>query len=358
MVRINISSIFAKQYLYKLFTIPVRQTSKTYKKITRILLPTVLAVLLIVFFVSYWVCEKAINSESQTRYVGMMNLASEKIANTINGMEMNAMNEFDEVEKHLDSPESVVKALESKVSLNPEVRGYFAAFEPYYFPSEGQWYEPYVHHVDSGDFVVRQVGSARHNYHKSEWYVRAKDSNTSFWSDPYYYFDGTNISGHYTTFVKPVYDKTGRLACVCGADMTFEWLAKELKRIDHEIRNDELLNNSSSLSGAEFYTVVINKDGSCIAYTEGKNLALTKEQVGRILETKKSGIIDINIYGVPSTVYLSPIDRVDWWVAVVVPSKGILKPLVVSGLVLLLMTVLGIIVVWLICRRIRYDEPV
>ena len=33
-----------------------------------------------------------------------MNIAAEKLAKTIHGMEMNAMNEFDEVEKHIDSP--------------------------------------------------------------------------------------------------------------------------------------------------------------------------------------------------------------------------------------------------------------
>ena len=331
----------------------MKQTSKATKIITRVLLPTMLAILLILFFVSYWVCEQTIQAEGHARYVGMMNLASEKIANTISGAEMNAMNVFDEVEKHLDSPESVIAALESKTSLNPEVRGYFAAFEPNYYPQKGQWFEPYVHHVDSGDFVVRQVGSASHNYHKSDWYIRAKNSNKSFWSDPYYYFDGTNISGHYTTFVKPVYDKTGKLACVCGADMTFEWLAKELARIDRESRNDELLNSFSSFSEAEFYTVVINNDGTCIANSEGKNVALTKEQVGRILEIKKSDMINIKINGVTSTVYLSPIEHVDWWVALVVPNQGVIKPLIKSGIALLLVTVLGAIIVWWICRRIR-----
>ena len=44
----------------------------------------------------------------------------------------------------------------SKTALNPEVRGYFAAFEPDYFPQKGKWFEPYVHHVDSNAFEVRQ----------------------------------------------------------------------------------------------------------------------------------------------------------------------------------------------------------
>ena len=59
-------------------------------------------------------------TDRHARYVGIMNIASEKIARTVRGMEMSAMNVFDEVGKHLDSPEAVIAALESKTSLNPE----------------------------------------------------------------------------------------------------------------------------------------------------------------------------------------------------------------------------------------------
>lgn len=114
-----------------------------------------LAVFIVSSGISYWIYYQAVKSASHTHYVGIMNVAAEKIGNTVSSMEMNAMNEFDEVEKHLDTPASVIAALESKTCLNPEVRGYFAAFEPNYFPSEGQWFEPYVHHVDDNDFEVR-----------------------------------------------------------------------------------------------------------------------------------------------------------------------------------------------------------
>ena len=287
------------------------------KKQTRYVTWTMLAVMAVILCASVWKCRQATGSERHVRYVGIMNLAAEKIAKTIQGMEMNAMNEFDEVEKHLDTPESVIAALESKTSLNPEVRGYFAAFEPNFFPQKGQWFEPYVVHVDTNAFEVRMVGSARHNYHKSDWYIRAKQSNESFWSDPYYYYDGTDISGHYTTFVKPVYDANGKLACICGADMTFEWLSKELDRIDKEIRDDDLLNKYKK-SNENFYTVVINNDGSCIAHPEGKKVALTSEQVVSNLMQKKSGVVDMEINGISSTVYYGPIKHVDWAVAIVV----------------------------------------
>jgi len=296
---------------------------------------------------------QAIKAETHARYVGITNVASEKIAKTIRGMELNAMNEFDEVEKHLDTPESVIAALESKTALNPEVRGYFAAFEPYYFQKEGQWFEPYVHHVDTSAFELRQVGSASHDYHKSEWYIRAKKVNESFWADPYYYYDGTNISGHYTTFVKPIYDKSGRLACVCGADMTFEWLGKELQRIDEENRKNDLLNRYL-YNQNDCYTVVFNNDGSCIAYPEGKILNMTKEQAGDTFNQQKSGMFDLNINGVPSTIYYTPIEHVKWSAAVIVAKPSILQSLFKFGFVFLIVTILGILVVWLVCRRLLY----
>ena len=297
----------------------MNQTSKTISK--RTILYVLLGVLTVIAFIgltAYHICSKAITAECHVRYTGIMNIASEKLAKTIRGMEMNAMNVFDEVEKHLDSPDAVIAALESKTSLNPEVCGYFAAFEPNHFPQKGKWFEPYVHHVDSSAFKVRLVGSARHNYFKSPWYIRAKKSNESFWSDPYYYYDGTNISGHYTTFVKPIFDKTGQLVCVCGADMTFEWLTEELQRIDASIKNNELLNSHLFYSKKDFYTVVINKDGSCIASPKGKKVTMTEERVVRDLKDGKAGITDMIINGEPSMVYYGPIEHVDWSVAIVV----------------------------------------
>ena len=329
--------------------------TKSSKKYMRSIMSETLMVFIVASGISYWIYYQAVKSASHTHYVGIMNVAAEKIGNTVSSMEMNAMNEFDEVEKHLDTPASVIAALESKTSLNPEVRGYFAAFEPNYFPSEGQWFEPYVHHVDDNDFEVRQVGSASHNYHKSEWYIRAKDTKESFWSDPYYYFDGTSISGHYTTFVKPIYDKTGNLACVCGADMTFEWLSKEVHQIDDDSRNNDLLNFFLLNDGGEYYTVVLNNDGSSIASPEGKPVKLTEDQVGQSLELRKSGMVETKINGQHSTVYYTPIERVNWSVAVVVTDQGIAKPMIKFGIILLLITILGMIVVWLACRRLSLD---
>ena len=320
---------------------------------TRLALTAVIALIAAVAFVA---CYHAMQAANHVRYAGMANVAAERISKTIRGVEMNAKNVFEEVGKHLDSPEAVVAALESKTSLNPDVRGYFAAFEPDYFPQKGRWFEPYVHHADSSDFEVTMVGSARHDYLKSGWYVRAKSSNDSFWSDPYYYYDGTNISGHYSTFVKPVTDATGRLVCVCGADMTFEWLTKELQRDDDDFKNNDLLNKCLIYSPDDFYTVVVNNDGSCIAHPEGKIVPMTDERVVSDLAARKSGVVSMEVQGVPSTVYYMPIENIGWSVAIVVANVNVPQPLLLTTLALMVLAVAGIIIVWTVGRRRKQES--
>lgn len=321
-------------------------------KVRKTILLIVASVLLLMLVVSFLICHYAIMKQAHVGYMGIMNVASEKISKTVGGMEMNAMNVFDEVGKHMDSPESVIDALKSKTSLNPDVKGYFAAFVPNYFPQKGQWFEPYVHRTDSrGGFTVRDVGSASHDYTKSDWYIQALDAKGSFWSDPYFYYDGTGISGRYCTFVKPVFDASGRLACVCGADMTFEWLTNELKRMDDATRRSDMLSKFRMFAGLDFYTVLLDKDGNCIAYPLGRSAPLKDEEVLRNLAAKKSGSIDVTVNGVPSAAYYAPMEHIGWSVAVIVPDHVVWKPLLIVGAILLGVAGFGLLVVWLALRR-------
>ena len=292
-----------------------------------------------------------VQAEAYSRYMGIKNVSSEKMAKMVRGVEMNAKNIFEEVEKHLDTPDDVIGALKSKVNLNLDVRGYFAAFEPNYFPEKGDWFEPYIFQPDVSGFEYRQVGSARHNYTKSDWYLRAKNTGKSFWSEPYYYYDGTTMSGHYCTFVKPVYNDKGDLACVCGADMKFEWLEKEIEWVDNVSRNNTLLNKYHLLTDFDFYTVILNNDGTCLTHPEDRLLQVTDEGMLRDLAQKKSGVAVMDVNGTTCSVYYGPIEFIDWSVAVVVHKRDVLKPLLPIGGILLAMAVIGIAVVWIVLRK-------
>ena len=61
----------------------------------------VFIVLAITIAVSLVSTSFVMEAENHARYLGIRNVHAERIAKTVQGMEMNAMNEFDEVEKHL-----------------------------------------------------------------------------------------------------------------------------------------------------------------------------------------------------------------------------------------------------------------
>lgn len=335
----------------------MKQTSITTANKQRLQLSLAVSiVILIAVGASYWVVNKALKAETNVRYFGLQSYVASELCRTIKGMELSAENVFNEVEKHLVSPDAVIEALESESNLNPDVRGYFAAFEPDYFKEKGRWFEPYVHHTDSTNFEMTQVGSARHDYTQSKWYIHAKDLKMPFWSKPYYYYDGTNISGHYCTYVKPVFDSTGKLACVCGADITFEWLSKELLNIDEKCRNVKQVNIFRLKRDFEFYSVVFDKDGTCLVHPQDKNVAITDEVILGNLNDHVGGVAEIDISGVPSVVYYGPIEGMDWTVAVIASKSDLQKPFTYMSIVLALIAVLGIVTVWVICRRIKYAE--
>ena len=260
-----------------------------------------------------------VRAERNVRYVGMMNLVAEKLSKTVRGVEMNAENVFDEVAKNMDSPQNVIEALGSKTSLNPDVIGYFAAFVPNYFPQEGRWFQPYVHQDDSAEFVLTFVGSARHDYTKSTWYVQGVKEKESFWSEPYYYEDDLNVaSGYYMTFATPIFDAQGRLACVCGADMTQEWMIDQLRQIEDEVKNDELLNGYRLPGEDDFYIVILNDDGTSFAHPDGDVVTMSDDAFVANLKNHHRGMADLEVNGVPSRVYYTPLRRTHWSVAIVV----------------------------------------
>jgi len=282
--------------------------------------------------------------------MGIRYNSAEKIAKIIRGVEMNAQNTFDEVQNHLETSESVIEALKSKACLNLDVRGYFAAFEPNHFPEKGTWFEPYIYQPEQGGFEYRQVGSARHNYMKSPWYMRAKSTGMSFWSDPYYYYDGTPMSGHYCTFIKPLYDK-GKLVCVCGADMKFEWLAKELEWVDNSSRHNKDLNKYHMLSNFQFFTIMLNKDGTSIVHPGEEAMDITDEAVIHDLQSERSGVANLTLNGKKCMIYYGPIEFVDWSIAVVVPEWDFLKPMTPAAIVFLSIIIIGMIILWIELKK-------
>ena len=333
-------------------------------RLTRRVLLTVFAIMMVILAMTLYAGQRAVGAETRGRYLGIMNVVNEKLGRILKVQEIGTMYVVDEVERNLKSPETVIAAMEKKMRMSNNVKGYFAAFEPDYYPQKGTWFEPYVYKRRHGEIAIKEVGSASHDYHQSSWYIRAKKEDVSFWTDPYYFEPEPGDKGAYSTFVIPLHDQDGRFIGVCGADMSLDWLTNELKIIDIQSKNTGMHNIDEKYRDLDFYTFIINNDGTYIAHPEERRVLKDNvldyvkrkggEQFDRIVHDMlhhQSGMANVHIDGTPSTIYYAPLEYTNWSMAIVVPRRAMGRPIILLALSIISAVILGIIILNIITHR-------
>ena len=315
-------------------------------------LATMLASLTLVFSIVYY----GVKAETRGRYQTIMKLVSEKLENILSHEEVCARNVFAEIPNRLESPETVLRALENEMRLNSYIDGYFVAFEPGYFPQYEYWFEAYLHR---NDLHARNIGSSKHDYFQRDWYKRGKNEEEGYWTDPY--FDDWSEKDIVCTFAMPLYDRMGRKVGVCGADMSLKWLVKELNTINEKSYNTGLVNIHLS-SDFIFHTFIITNKGTYVAHPDEKRVMQEnvmsyidqndEEAVNAVNEmmAQKHGIASMTIDGNYSTVYYMPIKSTDWEIAIAVPKKTFWLPAIFVLTLLIVVTLVGL---WLVYKFSR-----
>ena len=317
-------------------------------RVTLLVFATMIIVALVVLVASF----HAIKAETEGRYQGMMDVVNEKLGKILFHEELCARNVFDEVWDHLDSPESVMRTIEREIQLNNYTQGYYVAFEPGYFPEYPMWFEPYMNIHENR---ARNIGSYSHDYFKSSWYIRAKKENKSFWTDPYP--DDVGGLDNVCSFCMPLYDSRGRLAGVCGSDMSLKWLMSQLKDITAVSHNYGLL-NFDFLQKNAFYSFILTSDGMYISHADenrimkdnvrthvGAEDSLAVEDMLRL----KHGQAQMTIDGVRSVVYYAPLESVNWVMGIVVPRTTMWIPALMMISLLLIIMIIGLVVIFRFC---------
>ena len=316
------------------------------------MLATMLASMTLVFSIVYY----GVKAETRGRYQTIMKLVSEKLENILSHEEVCARNVFAEIPNRLESPETVLRALENEMRLNSYIDGYFVAFEPGYFPQYEYWFEAYL---DRNDLHARNIGSSKHDYFQRDWYKRGKNEEDGYWTDPY--FDDWSEKDIVCTFAMPLYDRMGRKVGVCGADMSLKWLVKELNTINEKSYNTGLVNIQLS-SDFIFHTFIITNKGTYVAHPDEKRVMQEnvmsyidqndEEAVNAVNEmmAQKHGIASMTIDGNYSTVYYMPIKSTDWEIAIAVPKKTFWLPAIFVLTLLIVVTLVGL---WLVYKFSR-----
>ena len=320
------------------------------KRLTRRVTMAVLTMIIFILAIALTFSFKFIKVGAEERYEAIMEMVSEKLGRILLSQEIGVKNLADELRNSLQSPESVMQAMEREIKLNDYTQGFFVAFDPGYFPEYEKWFEVYM---KKDQDHARNIGSADHDYLSSDWYNKTKPKRKGLWSEPYY--DNVGQNDNVCSFTMPLYDKDGRLAGVCGTDMSLEWLAEELKKINansFDINDDKY-----------FYTFIINNDGTYIAHPDKERVMKKNvlsfidkssgdDQVIQDMMQMNYGIAPVTIDGVSSNIYYAPLGATNWSMAIVIPQLAIWMPFVIMMVPLALIIVIGLLVIYSFCHSI------
>lgn len=302
--------------------------------------------------------------ESETRAQHMMEGIVGKLSKMMRIVEVSASNNVAEIEDNLDSPEKVYDALENELRLNSYYMGCGAAFEPYYFPSKGRWFEPYVKYEDHpGSNIVRsdsahiirdQLGSSSHDYFEKDWYKKAMalEKGKGYLTDPYY--DDAGAKCVLVSYASPVFDRQGRPVCVFGIDIDLGRVINTVIEEETKIRKVELIEEHDSIEEDDddyIFIQVFDSEGKSITGTE----ILGQEMLQTILKEDSIAFEEMEMNGTTYGVSAKKIGSTGWSLVVAQHEKFILlHGYVLGGILMLIMIIATIVIFFFMSRSIHH----
>ena len=320
-----------------------------------------LALALIVINTSiYYLTDKAMDVMIDNTFMNLLEVESQTLRMLLRDVETASKNSVDEVQYWIESPEKIMNALGEELEINPKIKGFFAAFEPDYFPEKGRWFEPYaVWH--KGKIEIKQMGSASHDYLKSEWYQNGFNAEIGYWSEPYLDKDGAREL--LCTYARPFFDKQGRRVGVFGADISLNWLHYKLRKLDAKININLIGLNQEQLKSEGSYCFIIGKDGAYISHPD-KSRILRKnffnevkltsdtldDRLAREMVSGTEGFEEVSYNGKAAYVFYAPVKHTSWTMGFFVPEAAMRAHAYFFSMLILTVMALGLLVVYVVCR--------
>ncbi len=293
----------------------------------------------------------------------LLDVKNETVRKALYGVEVAVMNSTDDLEERLQNPSTVFSALRDELQRNPQIVGFFACFEPNYYPNQGRSFQPYAFWRD-GRIDTIQIAKEGNDYLEDDWYQRAFAVDSGYWSEPYIDDSGSGIL--MCSYSVPIHDHTGRKVGVFGADISLDWLYGQLRAIDKEysffkgfVKNTKNIDTLSVFSSS----IIIDSVGTYIVHPDKKRILkdnfyeelrqqkdTASLQLLKDMKARKSGTGEAKIDKLTNYVFYAPHEQTGWMMAITVPRLIIMLPVAIRCFLLSFIFLLTLIAVYFICR--------
>ena len=331
-------------------------------RLTRNIAVIVLVTMTIISMLAFVIAATGIYASYKGHYADTIANISRNVAQTLEKVEISAVNIADELSRHVTSPEDVITTLTNEIAVNDNLTGCGLGFVPDYFPEKGRWFEPYGSCAD-GVATVRDIGSASHDYHVADWFTSGLSSSEGVWTKPYLDQDGAGTL--LSTYSLRIVDAEGRTAGIFGADLSLVWLGDLLQEIDARENESRLLPMLAGNKSQGIYSFILGSGGEYIVHPDRDRFrrgdtyfdfeyAGDPEKYRLLGESMCAGMTGVEIVpmrGRKYEVFYAPLSSSGWSMGIVVPLKSLLEPAFAFGFAILVLILFGLMIVALICHE-------
>ena len=290
--------------------------------------------------IQYYYSEKGIKEEASRRAESQLENTRLKIEGVLDQVEAVIRSNIRLTQwgfDHLDSLDMITSII---VRDNPVVSGSTIALVPGYsrrYPK----FAPYSYKdPDTGEILSRSLATEEYDYPSKEWFTKAIETGSGYWSEPYIDVGGGEIL--MTTYSIPVRDGKGQVAAVLTADISLEWLTSYVggNKVYPEAFN-MVISRKGEIIVSPVETLVMRK-----TVQEASKDFGDQEKVGAVIRSMmsgESGMLEIRGKASNNHVYFAPVDRTGWSMSIVIPDSEIFGEIKKTRRLVELLQILGLL---------------
>ncbi len=300
---------------------------------------------------------KAVHNEAIKHATEILENSAMRLTTTLERVEEAAKMTQWLVMRHSEVPDSMFVYSSNTLRSNPDFYNCSISFNPFFYPSYGQFFSAYSMQKD-GEITTVQRGGERYKYQDYEWYQRIQQNGKALWTDPYLDPELKGDTGRMViSYCMAINNHRGQSTGALAISLSLDWLAKTIFSV-------KPYPNS--------YIVMIGADGTFLVHPDtSKMLRQTifdraEEQsdtsvyaLGRAMGAGKEGMRQMNIDGNDCYVFFKPIPKTGWSMAIVCHQKDIFSGLTFLGQTVTLIFVIGLLLILFVSSHIiaRHLQP-
>lgn len=299
----------------------------------------------------FTVSRRYVREEAILRATQVVENSVLRLNNILEDVQLSADNLEWLVYRHLEEPEMMMEYSRITVQSNPVLSGCSISFEPNFF--EGQYYYSAYSGYIGGNLETEQEGDEDYQYFYLDWYLQPKLLNQPCWTEPYSDWEQDDAEDRQTqrmvSYCKPLTTPDGFIGSI-SLDISLKWLSDNLSPV-------KPYPHSYSILVSRGGTFLVHPDPEKLFYqtifTEGLIDSKPElDELGKSMLGLEAGYRQMEIDGIRSYVFFTPLKATGWSMAIVCPESDIFGRFNRLRRIIIAIDILGLLLLFLSCFRV------